>query len=143
MDYIKMLRDGFLSEKEFRPDVESRLEYLSDEIFNFTTYDSEMSELFASKAIEVCKAINERTTFEYIKDPENYKWYLLMCNMPFFANRTEWGTSIRGARWHGSSYSSCGLFNGNEQFTDEINFEADEWQNFVNAIIEFANIGEA
>jgi len=138
MDYIKMLRDGFAAKN-----VESRLEYLSDEIFNFITYDSEMSKLFASKAVEVCKAINERTTFEYIKDTENYKWYLLMCNMPFFAQRTEWGTSIRGAWWRGSSYSSCGLFNGNEQITDEIKFEADEWQKFINAIIAFANIGEA
>jgi len=142
MNYIKLLRDGFAAEKQFR-DVESHLEYLSDEIFNFTTYDSEIAELFASRAIEVCKAITERKTFEYVVDKENYKWYLLMCNMPFFAERTEWGASVRGAWWNASTFRSYGLFDGDEQITDEIKFSVEEWEKFINAIIEFANDSEA
>lgn len=142
MNYIKLLRDGFAAEKQFH-DVESRHEYLSNEIFQFTTYDSEMAELFATKAIEVCKAINARKTFEYIEDKENYKWYLLMCNTPFFFDRIEWGTSIRGAWWNASTFSSCGLFDGDEQIIDEIKLSAEEWASFVNAIVEFAKESEA
>lgn len=56
-----------------------------------------MSVLFARKAVEVCAAINDRQTFDYINDPNDYLWYLLMCNMPFFAERLECGISIRGA----------------------------------------------
>lgn len=132
MNYIKLMRDGFTAEKQWR-DLESRLEYLSDEIFNFTTYDSEMAELLASKAIEVCKAITENKTFEYITDKENYKWYLLMCNMPFFAERIELGTSVRGAWWNASTF----LFDG-----DEIKFSVEEWAKFINAIVEFADDSE-
>ena len=142
MNYIKLMRDGYVFEKGWR-DLESRLEYLSDKIFNFATYDSEMAELFASKAIEVCKAITERKTFEYIGSKENYKWFLLMCNIPFFSERIEWGTSIRGAWWRDSTFNSCGLFDGENQITDELKFSAEEWANFVGAIVEFANENEA
>jgi len=47
---------------------ESRLEYLGDYIFDFTTYDGEMSALFARKAVEVCAAINDRKTFDCVNN---------------------------------------------------------------------------
>lgn len=145
MNYIKLLIDGFSADKLFHENVESRFEYLSNEIFNFCTYDSEMDELFVLKAIEVCKAITDSKTFEYITDKENYKWYLLMCNMPFFSERIEWGGSVRGAWWKsgGFTFQSCGLFDGDEQIRDEIKFDVDEWKKFIGSIVEFANDGEA
>lgn len=145
MDYGELLEHSFNSElaiSECPP--QSRLEYLSDHIFNFTTYDSEMSEIFATKAVEVCIAINDSKTFEYIKEPENYKWFLLMCNMPFFEPRLEWGTSIRGA-WWGARHDrpieldSCGLWNGEEQIVETLKFGYDEWRKFIAAMIEFAS----
>lgn len=96
-DYRRMLEEGYGAIASTEPI--GRLEYLSDYIFNFTTYDGEMAELFACKALEVCAAISNRTTFDYIKDAEQYRWYLVMCNMPFFSDKLEWGTSIRGAWW--------------------------------------------
>jgi len=77
----------------------SRLDFLGNVVFNFTTCDTKMSELFATKAVEVCEAISNKTTFDYIENEDNYQWFLLMCNMPFFANMIVWGNSIRGAWW--------------------------------------------
>ena len=144
MNYLKFLVNSYKMEKEHMSECcsDSRLEYLSRNIFNFTTYDTSIDELFAVKAIEVCCAINARTTFEYIKDAENYKWYLLMCNMPFFANRLEWGTSVRGAWWNDSKFQSYGLWNGLEQMAEPIKFTSDEWKLFINAVIEFARSDE-
>ena len=75
----------------------SKHEYLSSMVFDFTTYDGDVDKLFVSKALEVCDAISNRTTFDYIK--ENLEWYLIMMNMPFFADQTSWGTSVRFAWW--------------------------------------------
>ena len=125
----------------------SRQEFLSSYIFGFSTYDSEMDELFAMRAIEVCKAITERTTFEYIKDRSQYEWFLSMCHMEFFHDRICWGTSIRGAFWDAASsgfmeYETCGLWLGDEQITETIQFTSDEWNSFMHALISFADIKE-
>lgn len=111
----------------------SRLEYLSDYIFNFTTYDGEMAELFARRSLEVRAAISNSTTFDYIKDADQYRWYLVMCNMPFFADKLEWGTSIRGAWWgepphRKIEFSSCGLFLDGEQLHETMEFTRDQWR---------------
>lgn len=77
----------------------TKQEFLSSNVFNFATYDAEIEHLFVTKALEVCDAISNRTTFEYIKDAENYKWFLIMVNIKFFEESIEWGTSVRGAWW--------------------------------------------
>jgi len=141
MDYLKLLYHSFNVTKAYETDVD-KFEYLSENIFNFTTYDGDVSHLFGKKALEVCQAINDKNTFEYQKDPENYRWYLLMVNMPFFENRLEWGCSIRGAWWniHGSlvfEISSCGLYVDDEQLLD-ITFNAEQWDLFIKAMVEFA-----
>ena len=124
----------------------NRLDYLGEYIFDFTTYDPEMSVLFARKAVEVCAAITNRQTFEYIKDPINYKWFLLMCNLPFFVKRLEWGSSIRGAWWSvqpgGRPFEldTCGLWIGGDQMADTIRFTKDEWEEFIRAVIQFAGV---
>lgn len=148
LDYRQMLEDGFTELRAFGGGgPSSRLEYLSDFIFDFTTYDGEMSELFASKALEVCEAISNRTTYDYIKEPESYRWFLLMCNMPFFADRIEWGTSIRGAWWGGPpgeliEFSSSGLFLDGEQVTEPLRFTDAEWSAFIAAVLTFARAGD-
>lgn len=137
---IRMLRDGWALACEANGPM-SRLAYLGNYIFDFTTYDEEMDELFARRAIEVCRAIQGKATFDYIKDREQYVWYLTMMNMPFFAKRTEWGTSIRGAWWDGSGeYVSCGLWLDGEQVT-EMDFTRETWPLFIDAIIKFPSLG--
>ena len=147
MDYLELLEHSFELE---RADTgcgcppESRLAFLSESIFDFTTYDSEKDEFFGRKAVEVCTAINDGKTFDFIKDADNYTWFLVMCNMPFFSERLEWGTSIRGAWWAGRpgkqiEFDSCGLWIGDEQLIDTLKFSADEWKRFIAAVIEFAH----
>lgn len=116
-NYLELLAHSYEIEKKLGScPPESRLEYLGESIFDFTTYDGEMSVLFASKALDICNTITSRTTFGYIKDEENYKWYLLMCNMSFFSPKLEWGTSIRGAWWNNKIvFQTYGLWEGEEQ----------------------------
>lgn len=124
----------------------SRLDFLGESLFDFTTYDNGMTELFARKAVEFIQAVNNRTTFEYIKDQDNYQWYLIMANMPFFANKLDWGGSIRGAWWarphqHRTiEISTCDLWYHGEQL-DTISFTLDEWTKFMAAVVEFAAPG--
>lgn len=139
-DFIGLLNHSFEIERDRECGTESRLAYLSENIFDFTTYDLEMSETFATKGVEVCAAINDAKTFEYIADAENYKWYLLMCNMPFFSLRLNWGTSIRGAWWDHREHElrSCGIWRGEEQET-VLKFSREDWQKFIAAIVAFAD----
>ena len=138
MDYLELLRHSFNKDE-----ADSKLEYLSDNIFDFTTYDSEMSELFCEKALDVCNAIQERKTFEFIENKENYIWFLTMCNMPFFSDKLDWGTSIRGAWWDiyvekPFVINSFGLWKGSEQLL-ELPLNKSEWGNFISAMNEFVS----
>lgn len=101
-------------------------EYLAAEIFEFVTYDAAIDELFVRKAIEVMLAIDKRSTFEYQASDENYRWYLIMCNMPFFKDKLEWGTSIRGAWWD-KNLTICSL---------EKTFTKEEWSKFICSMAE-------
>lgn len=142
MNYKTLLDNSYKIEKEtsdFPP--ENRLEYLSEHIFNFTTYDTNMSILFASKMVDICAAINDGSTYGYIEtNEENYRWFVLLCNMPFFYRRLNWGTSIRGAWWdlEQPEFSSCGLWYGYNQVIEPLKFTNEEWKLFIKAIVEFA-----
>lgn len=137
MDYLKMLEHSYILAALDECPPESRLEFLGEQVFDFTTYDGVMSALFAEKAIEVCDAINNKSTFDYIKDHEKYRWYLLMCNMPFFAGRLNWGTSIRGAWWEAKKLESCGLYEGEDQILS-LDFTHEQWVEFAAALVDFA-----
>jgi hypothetical protein len=140
-DYLKMLEEGFSETNAFGGgDPATRLEYLSDHIFDFTTYDSGKAEEFAAKALEVCAAISNEKTFDYIADPDNYRWFLLMVNMPFFARRLNWGTSVRGAWWDASTteLNITGLWLDGDKLTEPLKFSTEQWQEFIAAMLEFA-----
>lgn len=139
MDYTKLLEESYAVECRSNM-VSSRHEYLSEFIFDMTTYDSDYSEMFGREALAVCETINDGTTFEYIKDPERYRWYLMMVNTAFFRDRLDWGSSIRGAWWCSKqSLRSCGLWYDGRQVTDELEFSsAEDWATFVRAMVAFA-----
>lgn len=149
MNYKELLEYSYHYSSEImegiKPSSKSHLEFLNDAVFDFTTYDSAVSQLFARKAIEVCKALSDRKTFEYIEEKQNYTWFLLMCNMPFFSNKLSWGTSIRGAWWSTGVHSnaielnSCYLFQDEKQLL-KLQFTLSEWEQFIRAVIEFAQI---
>jgi hypothetical protein len=140
MNYLELLERSYQYEKaEGASTPDSRLEYLGDLIFEFTTYDSSMSRLFATKALEVCRAITEQTTFEYIANEEQYRWYLLMCNMPFFVPILEWGSSVRGAWWVPTIIlDSCGLYNEKGDQIRTLTFSRVDWECFVRCMLLFA-----
>jgi len=138
-NYLQILEDSYAEVCKnlggCPPD--SRLDYVGEYIFNFTTYDQDMSALFAKKAIEVCRAITEGDTFAFIDDKDRYMWYLLMCNMPFFEPKLSWGGSIRGAWWEGKiQLDTCGIWIDGEQET-ELEFTKEEWEHFMRALFEF------
>lgn len=138
------LEHSFEMETEHSQYELTRLGYLAEHIFNFITYCDDMSELFAGKAIEVCEAITNRSTFEYIKDDENHKWFLIMCNMPFFREKLEWGSSIRGAWWDEhprEKYNlvTCGLWVDRKQVLDP-DFTGEEWVAFIVAVVAFSKV---
>lgn len=143
MNYLKLLLESYERAKLMECPPSSRVEFLAVHLFGFTTYDAELDALFGKKALEVFQAISERSTLEYIKDSEQYRWYITMCNMPFFAERLYWGASIRGAWWSSIQppVESSGLFMNGEQVS-ELVFGAGEsvtdWKNFCSAVIEFS-----
>lgn len=139
-DYLKTLEHSYAMEsKTSEGRDQSRLGYLAQHIFDFTTYESEADELFARKAVEVCAAITDGKTFDYIANPQGRIWYLLMVNMPFFMPRLNWGGSIRGAWWDHEqpALNSCGLWVEQEQQI-ELAFTLEEWEAFMRAVIAFA-----
>lgn len=137
--YLSLLEEGYKEMLDEDDNADNRLCYLSDYIFDFTTYDGELDCLFATKAMEVCDAITQRETFNYIaKNNENYRWFIIMCNMPFFSTKITWGTSIRGAFWDSEiAFKSLGFWRGGEQFLEVLNFKNGEWVAFVNALTIF------
>lgn len=76
---------------------DTKYEWAAREVFDLTTYDGSLDELFVKKIIEVLKVIFNRTSFEYIKDETNYITYILVCQLLEKFHWIEWGTSIRGA----------------------------------------------
>ena len=142
MSYLETLRQGFAQVQACALRPLTRLRYLAEYIFGFVTEDAELADLFARGALEVCLAISAQTTFEYIKDRDQYEWYILMCNMPFFRDKIEWGVSIRGAWWwprDDIQLPTCGLWRDGRQLGDLV-FTHDEWVEFVAAVIEFGNV---
>lgn len=79
--------------------MDDRLEFLSMTVFKFVTYDAELDALFVRKALATCSAISNKDTASMVFDKENYLWFVVMCNMPFFEGKLSWGTSIRYAYW--------------------------------------------
>ncbi len=143
MNYLKLLRESYKETADNRDDPTlEKLEFLANDIFGFTTYENVVSSMMAKKAIEVCKAISDKKTFDYIANEEGNFWYLVMVNMPFFENRLEWGTSIRGVWWDlwGDKefiIKSCGLFSEGEQIL-ELKLNNSEWIKFIEAMANFS-----
>lgn len=139
MNYLDLLEQSYKEENTERET--GKFEFLADAVFDFTTYENTVSAMMARKALEVCKAISDKKTFEYISSEEGNLWYLITVNMPFFENKLEWGTSIRGAWWdlYGDktfSLESCSLFYSGEQEL-KIEFTESQWLELIMAMIKF------
>ena len=145
MDYLKMLEHSYKMYKEITFDKDAtKLEYLASGVFDFITYEDHHSQVMATKCIEVCLAITNKTTYEYISSECDYRWYLIMVNMPFFQNKLEWGTSIRGAWWDVYGDETISILGKelfwNERMLEEVKFKKEEWDEFINALADFAEL---
>ena len=144
MDYLELLKYSFTCNCAITEDSTDHAGFLAEYIFGFITYDNQMDSLFGEKAVEVCAAINQKNTFDFIKGEENYRWYLLMVNMPFFSKKLSWGTSIRGAWWelYGDDVfeiDSFGLWQDDEQLLN-LKLDKDQWSGFVEAMEAFIKL---
>lgn len=152
MNFKKILKESYNNYVEQYGDSSgdiSKEEFLSSEVFQLTTYDSEMDHLLVEKIMDVVMAIHEKKTFDYIEDEDNYKWYIICVNLPWFKDKLEWGTSIRGAWWEyfaekteGWPYDRITQIGSGFLYIDgkqsEISIaNREDWNNFVNALIEF------
>lgn len=143
MDYLALLENSYEQCKRWEPNSNiGRLEFLAESVFGLTTYENIISSLMAKKFLEVCTAVSDGKTFEYIESEDGNMWFLIMVNMPFFAEKLDWGTSIRGAWWRLYSgdvfkVESCDLYEGEEQLL-EISFNLKEWAQFIREMVKFS-----
>jgi len=112
---------------------EKKCIFLSSAIIGITTYDDELSKEFGEMILETLIQIKNRTTFEYIKDKENYREYILSCN--YIQDWIEWGTSIRGAWFNtGDGKIVPSEYLGNIGYEDEFIIITDD---FMEWFVEF------
>lgn len=120
--------------------------FLSSDVMNYTTYDSDVDAVLVKWTLEVVEAILLRKTFEYIKEEPRYTRYLIVCNLPFLKGKLEWGGSIRGAWFDKGGYGGIvGALNGPPKKTPtysmscgEIEFEQNQICLFMEALVEWA-----
>jgi hypothetical protein len=84
------------------PEKDKRLAFLSESVLGLCTYDMDLDVYFGREIFEVMKVIYNKKNFEYIKDEDNYKIFMLVCNLLNKNHWIEWGTSIRGC-WFNES----------------------------------------
>lgn len=139
-DYFALL-DYSLKKEIYDGNNNTVEKFLSMNIFDFTTYCGYIDSVLVEKAIKACEAINNRTTFDLIKDKDDYIWFITILNTPFFIGKIEWGSSIRGAWWiYGAKeIQSSGLWEGDDQLS-KIVFESEkDWKMFISAVIRLYN----
>lgn len=124
---------------DFNDDPTTKYEWAADEIFDLTTYDGELDELFVKKIIEVSKAILYRHTFEYIQNKQDYISYIIVCQMFERFNWIDWGTSIRGAWFDGRYVKARPILSRNLETcgVKEVAFTRDN----IGALINFIEDG--
>lgn len=138
MNYKEFLQKNYESYKNYQDfkDYETKLEYIGRQIFDFTTYQSDMDEYFASKMLKVCEVILNNQTYDYIEDKNNLINYLTMVNMPFLSmqNKLEWGTSIRGAWFNTSTWNES----KNIYINCNLTIPRTDWILFITELIEWS-----
>ena len=75
----------------------SKYEWAANHVFDLTTYDGDLDELFVKCIVDILKVIRDRSNFEYIKDEDNYIGFIIVCQLLDKFHWIDWGTSIRGA----------------------------------------------
>lgn len=136
--FNELLEATYKEELDINNDL-SKLEFVGEWVFDFTTYENEFIRKLTTQAILVANNITNCTTFKlYNEDPETY---LTMVNMPFFKYRVEWGVSIRGAWWEKRNtadvFFSSRLFSNQQGEQVDLEVIGNEIKDFIDAINNF------
>jgi len=84
INYKQILEDHYKEELEIQDYPYTKHHFLSEHVFNFITYDSDIDKMFSIRMLDVINAILKKQTFDYIeKSQANYENYLTMVNMSF------------------------------------------------------------
>jgi len=118
----------------------SRYAWLAENVFDVTTYDNAVSDWFGRVILRVALAVTRRTTLDEMKDPMRGREYLIAVNLPFFADRLEWGGSIRGAWWDWKNHSFDVCFASVMVANTEMGSE--EMERFWRALEQFAAVDD-
>lgn len=107
-----------------------------EEILEFTAYDDGLlRSLLDENIIPVLEAICLRSTFDYIDGSrEQYKNYIMVCNLGKIPELLNWGGSIRGAWFDIRDYGFEPFMNGDK---DHIIETMDDCRGFFIALICF------
>ena len=97
MTVIDIYRAQYEEQSSWYEDKWSKYTWAARSVFDLTTYDPALDEMFVKDILEVCKVILNRENYEYIKDEKNYIKYILVCQILEKFNWLGWGTSIRTA----------------------------------------------
>lgn len=107
-------------------------------LLGYTTYDAGVDIELAPRFITVLKSIIDGTTYNFIESSrQNYLDYLQVVNLPFFEDRLDWGTSIRGS-W---IIKTCAPINLGKLLpvsdTSCTNVFFEDFESYVKGIIKF------
>lgn len=95
-EYFNMREDGNSTKyKQEYDELQLKKMFVCDEVFNWSTYDDDLSIDFGEIFIQVCQVINSNLWIEYIKDKSRYKLFIMVANQLDKLGAIEWGTSIR------------------------------------------------
>lgn len=95
IDLYKCWREFEDDRLQNTPETTVRLMFLSNGVVGLNTYDDALDYEYGKMIHDTMIQIKEGTTFEYIKNPDDYRKYITSCN--FIDGWIDWGTSIRGA----------------------------------------------
>lgn len=118
MDVKEIYRASYKIICEHLDCIENKYEWAASEVFGLVTYDGGLDEVFVKDILEVLCAILDNRTYEYIRDGQNYRKYIGVCQLLHRNHWIDWGTSIRGA-WISSDINSVDILNEYEWYTYE------------------------
>ena len=109
LDHIfKEIDEDRVAANGYEPGQYNEFEFLTSEVFELVTYDSEVDTKWGMAIYEVLCAIRDRKTWEFFNQGDvHYNVFLLVCQLLDQRNWIEWGTSIRGCWFYADEERSA------------------------------------
>jgi len=75
---------------------DKKFAFLASSIFDLVTYDLDLDIEFGRDIFNIIEVIYNKKNFEYTENKDNYKKFIIVCNILHMNDWINWGTSIRG-----------------------------------------------